>query len=291
MRAEARTRYTQASDSARAFYNLYPTHPHAAAARKLEAIAALRGAPSDAAGKARALGVARAYRQDRNQPATDRFQVALLMERVSAAVSPGRSAAHRSSQATRDQERLVDSLRTEFGDLPDVYALYADLIADAEPTESARLARKVLALPATDAAKAAANSALARQRLIGRSLAIDLRTTGGQAIRLSTPPGKPTVIYFSDPKETFFRDERGTKMPTRWIHVALGAPAGTARSAPPGLNDSVLHCVEPAGLAARICQVLHVREYPFTVVLDAQGKVRDYGRGLNAVELLASQTP
>jgi hypothetical protein len=34
-----------------------------------------------------------------------------------------------------------------------------------------------------------------------------------------------------------------------------------------------------------VCRVLHVSEYPFVVVLDAQGKLQNYGPGHKLTEL------
>src|SRR6266498_2666645 len=82
---EQALRARQASQAARAFYTAYPNHIDAGEARKLEALMALQGVTdNDASGEQSAQQTARAYRENRNNPAAARFEVAVLSERVQA---------------------------------------------------------------------------------------------------------------------------------------------------------------------------------------------------------------
>lgn len=283
--AKNRERYTRAAQLARDFHTRFPSHPQAATARKLEVLSQLAAtAPLDDAAERDAIRAATEFRNNSAHPARDRFDVALALERRDQAKTPRRGDGHH--EETED-ERMVDRLRRDFGDTREVYALYGRIIKHGHMQDAERVAAKVLRLtPPADVA-AEARAVVARKGLVGKPVHISFHDTRGDKIDLRTSVGKPTVIVFSAPGASLYRDERGAVNPTRWIHVILG-PAG---SASPALStragNAVISCVEPTGFASRIAREFKVRATPFAVVLDSAGVLRGYGPADDLTQLLA----
>lgn len=109
----------QGAAAAKDFYVRNPTHLRAAEAQKLEALLSLQGVADDApAHEAQAQQIARAYRQDAKQPAADRFEVALLSERVQS-----RAKLHGNPHGNEpaELEKIADKLLTEFNNSAEAF--------------------------------------------------------------------------------------------------------------------------------------------------------------------------
>lgn len=276
------------SSAAKNFYTQYPNHPQAKEARFIEAVAAVRGAAGDtAAGRTQAFAIAQTYRADASQPAEARLKVALMLESRQRPKPTGKPG---SDAELREREKTADNLRKEFGELAPLASTYADLMTEATPAESARLAAKVLSLPASEEVKRRAREAIARHKRLGEKVPVKLKDTQGRVVDLGEASGRTTIVYFSGPNDTFIQADRGGKTSTRWVHVVLGKPSETGKTAAPsGFQDAVIRCVQTSGLTSEVCRVLHVWEYPFVVVLDAQGKLQSYGPGHKLAELQSAK--
>ena len=273
-----------AAAKARDFHTRFPSDARAAAARKIEAVAALHAAPRDNSTEARAaIRTAQDFRADVRNPVADRLQVALIMERRAEPHDVGRRRPLYNATAA---ERTAERMRREFGDIPEVFALYGEIVDRAEFRTADRLARVVLAagnIP--EQQRERARAAMARENLRGKPLHLSVRTTSGGVIDLGQGAAQPTVVYISRSDEPFERDDRAGAV--RWIHVSLGEPE-PRRS---GVHDTVLRTIEPAGLDGRIARMLKVPLTPYAYVIDTNGTVIGGGPAESVTGILATLNP
>jgi hypothetical protein len=244
-------RSRQASQAARDFYATYPEHPSARAARKLEAEMAIRGTEMEEPAYSQwALGLARAYREDRSFAEEDRFDVALAMDRLDLAL---RLKARKAAAKFTDWKQVGDKLRSEFGDLPALHKYFLDLARSADTEGAAAIAREVLqARGLSTELRARAQAAVARAGLNGRPLKVALSMIDGGELDLERQSGRITVVVAwmpSDPGslDALKRYEKTLPQGTQFVYVALGGTATEVRSARSNAPFNGLHCHAPAG--------------------------------------------
>ena len=191
--AQAAARSQQAALDARDFYTRFPSHSKAGEAKKLEALASVRGAETDKAAPTQAaLSVAQVFRANTSFPLADRFDVALAMDRLKLSLEIKQ---RRATDQPATWRKLADDLRTEFGDVPALQSYLMDIARTADATTATDLANTVIRSPvASKDAKDRAQVLLDRAALVGRKVPLQLSTTDGAQVNLDQPRTKPTVV-------------------------------------------------------------------------------------------------
>jgi len=295
LQAAAKTaadRARQVSQAAKDFYSQFPTHANAAQARKIEATAALSGLKSATpAQEQAALRVAADFRQNKANPPEERFEVALAMDRFQSTKAQGGKPLSKNPQA---YEKLADNLRTEFGDRPEVFRLYAGIAHQVETEAGHTLAKRITQMPAKAEIKSQAQDIIERHALLGRPLDLPLTTLEKRKIELKKTTGGPTVLYVCSggTSASFFSGLGGLKKKvpagTQWIYLFLGSkPADvTAAKARAPYAGSICH--ETLQTMQRVEERLNLRTSPFVFVLNRQGILSGYGRVDELPTLLAA---
>ena len=150
-------------------------------------------------------------------------------------------------------ETMLDRLRSEFGDLPQLHASYLALAEHSNCDNGRDVAIRIVQSDAPESTKVAARRLLDRSALVRQPLDFPLTPVRGRATTLGELAGKLTVVCVWD----------GTRQPegppglgdaarnpapnTKWVYVSIGAigplPKGAKyAAAPPGTT-----CVEPLG--------------------------------------------
>lgn len=281
---DARTKkFRAAAQAAREFHAAYPSHPKAAEARKVEALAGLEGiAPKDKAYERAALAVATAFRHDRSHSLRDRIEVAHAIEsREIQLRTLGRTWFSQPVLA----EIMLDRLRTEFGEQPEIWGRYLSLAENASCDAGREVAYRVVQSSyAPEPTRDAARLILDRYTLIGQPLDFPLTPTQGRPTTLAQVAGRTTVVCFWDGKSQpagppGLADLAKNPLPnTRWVYVSIGdlgpLPKGAKpRSAPPGTT-----CVETLGWQSPLIARLRLSQLPWALVLDEQTRLSGYGR-------------
>lgn len=180
-----------AAATARQYYLSHPIDPNSLIARKSEAILALRGIVSDdAAYEAQACKIAEAYCADSGVPESDRFEVDLLLENVTAkreSVEPGEKYLQR--------ERSAEKLIRKYSTVSEAYYHYAAIARASEMSVAVRMASRLLSEPNTPAeAQADARDLLDHKALVGKPIQSQLRDASGAPIPWSK--NCTVIIYF-----------------------------------------------------------------------------------------------
>lgn len=276
--------------AARTFYQTYPADKNAGAAQKLEAVLSLQGVVNgDPAYEQAALTLAQGYRQNPEIPAKDRFEVALLAERVQARQKLGGRA---SGFIPAEMEKIADKLRGEFGSTPEVYDFYVAVARSGDMATGKRIAQNVLAWPASAPAKAEAAQILERSALLNTRLAIKLKRTDGQQVDLAQQSGKMTLVYLWSPRSTnalgpLKSYAKSLPSGTQIIYVGVGASAVQVQAAQTSAPVPGTFCLEEKGVTGPTLDALHVRHLPYVFVLSPSGTLAGYGPASELTNLVA----
>ena len=281
---EARAqKFRAAAQSAKDFHTQHPTHAKAAEARRVEVLSALEGiTPTDKVQERAALATASAFRTNRANPISDRFQVAHAMEsREIAKKLPGRPWFTNPVRA----EMMLDRLRAEFGERPEVWGGYLALAENTYCDAGRDVAYRIVqSSHASEPTKAAARRILERYTLVRKPLDFPLAPTQGRSTTLAELAGKTTVVCLWDGAKhpegpPGLHDYKKNSSPnTKWVYISVGA-LGTpqngrkANAAPPGVT-----CVEPLGWRSPVTAKLQVTQLPCVFVLDEKKQLSGYGR-------------
>jgi len=272
--------YWQASQSAKDFYTTYPNDLNAPAAKKIEVITALQGAPSNDQTKGQtAQQLAQNYRKS-NQ-VSDRFEVAVLAERQKLS---SKSGGNLFVDSPKDLENMANSLHNEFGDIDEAYRFYASVARSADMDTANRVAGELLQWSAAPAeTKAEAQTIRDRQNLIGQALNAQWPTMDGKTFDLSQQTGKLTIVYVwstaGDPQGMGGLLSLKKTLPanTQMVYLALGGAADQLQA----LKDSApipgIFCFEPINTSSPARDLLRVRHTPFVFVLNKLGKLSGFG--------------
>jgi hypothetical protein len=281
--SERRERAREAAQEARDFYSLYPDHPKAAEARKIEALCALRG--SEAADQAQigsALAIARTYRLDSSYPVGDRFEVALAMDRLELSANVKTGFASGSAQERRG---IADNLRAEFGNLAALHDYYMEIARGADSATAIQLATAVNQVArANGGAKARATEILDRAALVETRLNLALARLDGGEVDLSQPSQQPTILMVwhpSDPESLgSLTRHRASLEGVTIIYLALSGTEETAREGLKFARVAGIHCHAPAGISARRVVESLKNQYmatPHVYVFNPDGTVSGWG--------------
>lgn len=268
--------------TAKNFHLKYPTNVYAGEARKLEAAFGLLGAEdASQAQKLDALQVAGRYRADRTNPAESRFEVALLIERMN---DPSAFVPNQASRSASKRERVADKLRVEFGDIPEVFNLYASIARAADMTSANALAAKMLQWPSLSRdAKIEAQSIVDRHRLLAKPLGWKLAEVDSKdPLDLAKPVGKPVLIFVSWLSQgASFGALKGqkAKIPANFqvLYLTLGATEEQARAQKPTAPIPGIHCYEPRGSVGPSAEQFQVRQTPYLFAVNRTGALAGYG--------------
>jgi hypothetical protein len=290
-------RLARAAQHARDFHLRHPDHPQAALARKLEVTSLLESVRlGRTALESAAIDRARAFRHDPTHQREHRFEVALAADRLAFQRRLGPAAVR---ERPVEHEQLAHALYREFGPIPEVFGLYAGLVASVDTESANRLATRILELRPPPFARHAAENITARYGLIGRPLSLRLTTLAGQRMELPATPAvdAPTVLYVWTPTAAAsgpfaaLRPLKG-KLPAnvRWIYLGLGATTAQAGAATARTPFAGVHCVEADGLAGVTARRLKADRTTRVFVLNRQGVLIGFGRPDELPALLAAAT-
>ena len=275
-------KYRQVAAAAKDFAAQYPEHGKAGESRKVEALAGLEGIiVDDNVQETAAVATAAAFRTNKTNPAPARYEVALALDgRAISKKILGRPWHAHAPMA----EDMLDKLRVEFGDRPEIYGGYLALAENADCDNGRDVALKIVQSPAPAWAKIAARRLLDRYALVRKPLDFPLTTTQGRATTLAKEAGKLTVVVFYDGKTSpagpaGLHDYQKNPAPnTRWVYVALGTPPPLAKGAKPLVVPPGTNCVEPLARKSPLHAQLKLTQLPAVFVLDEAKKLSAYGR-------------
>jgi hypothetical protein len=281
--------FLQASRSAKAFYTAFPGDVFAGEARKLEVMSGLQSVEfGNTPYQQTALELATAYAGDAANALSDRFDVALT-----ASLFSPKATGVRLTEDAAAYEALADGLRSQFGDLTQVYRLYLSIMGTVPVADGAELALKIQDMNAPAWAKAEAQRTLDRVALVGRPIDLGLLSQDNVPIRLDASGSGPTVVYvWSNRIGTADLDalaQYASAIPqgTRVVYVSLqssAATAGAAQAAPvPGF-----FCFDPSSLDGLIARTLGVQQIPYVYVIDGQGRLSGFGPPSRLAALLSA---
>lgn len=264
---------------------LYTKHPGDATvpkARKLEAVSTLESVQLGGAQyRADALALATAYRAEKKNPASDRFDVALATEILAA---PATLQGKRLSEKGEVAEAIADRLYSEFGDLPQVFGFYSSIVRTNDVSTAVRLVAKLKQRNAPADVQAEAQGFANRGELTGKGVSGLATKFDGTKLDISLPRGHPTIIYLwsqgSAEADLAALKSIDTPVPNGfdWLYIGLGmanlSDADLSSRTPfPGA-----YCAETGGFDSPIAQALQVRQTPWVCVLNGAGMVTGSGR-------------
>lgn len=271
----------QTAQNAKDFQANFPTDSRVAQAKKIEAVSLVKAVrPADSDNGQAAFQTATIFRKDLKNSASDRFEVAALIERQQYSVQGNGKVL---AKDVVQHEKTADKLRTEFGDIPEVYAFYLGVVNTADTENANRVALRVQQLPAPAYAKAEAQVTVDRHALIGKRLDQKFTDASGQTIALSEA-GKVTIIYVWPPasSEVAFKalEKYKTMVPSdaRWVYVALNSPASVAEVAKRLAPFPGTYCAELPQGTGPFTSALKIRHMPFVYVFGKDGTMAGYGR-------------
>lgn len=289
-RTEKVQKSRQLAAQAREFSTKHPGNPRRAVVRKLEVMAALNGVDDDDRGQeTSALKLASDYRADKTVHPLDRFEVAVLAERVGA-----RSVRGGSDKARKIAEdvRIAQKLRTEFGNTPEVLRLYNETARGADMATAVQLAQQVVNVQTRPDLRHDAGMILGRQMLVGRRLTSSVRTTDGATLDLGKLRGQPTLIcvWSTGTPATLDALAGLTPAQTRELRVLYFSPGASLeqlqRIKPTPAVPGVL-CYREANAYRRLEDELKIQQAPYLFVLNADGIMKGFGPIDQAAALLA----
>jgi hypothetical protein len=281
--AAAVAKSRQAAQSAKDFYTQHPTDPRATEARKVEALAGLRGVQAgDPVQEARAVATAMAYRMNAANPGQDRLEVAIAQDRQDLSL---KKLAGLVANEGEEEKKLVEKWRNELGDLPELETHAIKIARRSDPKTAIALASQVRKSPvATAAAKAEAQSLQNRALLLGHSLPLRVPLLDGGQLDLAQPRGKITIVVVWSPSDTDglrpleVFGKKGLPAKTQLVSLAVGGTTGEVMRSrhylPP--NTTQGHVAEGAAAKTAIA-TLRVHTLPYVYVLNQSGMVADFG--------------
>ncbi len=285
-------RFRAVARAARNFAARHGSNPRAVDAAKVAILADLEGIlPRDARHAADARSAAEAFRRNPRHPAAARAEVALALEQREI----GRRTLGRPWHAQPAlAEEMLDRLRREFGDQPELWQAGLTLAEAAGCDAGREAAHRVYQAPgAAPGLRAAARQVLERYALVREPLAFTLTPAGGRPTTLERLAPQRTVLCFYDAE----RQPLGPpglhalaeRPPARvgWIYVAVGRPAPVPKGARARPRPNGVLCLEPAGWRSPMLSTLRINQLPYAFVLDERQRVSGYGRLSEIPALLA----
>lgn len=290
----AASQLRQTAQAARDFYTAFPADSRAPQAKKLEATSLLQGVlPTDADVGREAFRVAAAYRTDAANLIKDRIAVAALMEAQRYSLDRlGRQLA----DDPPEYEASADRLRAEFGDAPEIFGHYLDVIDACDAANSDRLARRVIGMPAPDSVKRQAQVAVARHGLLGRPLDLTLGGEDGRPVRLDAS-AHPTILVVWSPRHgdapwaALAACVRSAPRNALWVYLALDANRDDLPAARRFAPEPGVHCFDPSVQGSAAVRGLKLRRLPFIYTFHPGGELAGYGRPDELRPLLADLQP
>ncbi len=291
-RAARAKKLREVAQGAKAFQAQHPQHPQLGAARKLEVLADLEGIlPTDRAHRLAAEAKAQAFRTDTARPLTDRMEVADAMERRAIQLKlPG----HAWTKNPVLAETMLDGMKAEFGDRPEIWARYLNLAENTYCDAGRDVAYRIVQSPvAAEATKAAARRILERYALVRKPLDFAVTPTQGRATTLAQLAGKTTVIVLWDGTKVpggppgLAEFQKNPRPDTQWVYISVGEigtnPKGRSDAKyPPGVI-----AVESANRKGPAMARLQPARLPYAFVLDEQKRLSGYGRVEEIPDLIA----
>lgn len=289
-KAHANTQVQQnrsAAVAAKDFYTQNPDHPKAREARKLEAIAAVRGITKDDETYVQsAMAIARQYRGDTTQSVSDRFQVALTMERAEMARRAQAGAAI--GRNKYDVRQLALIMRSEFGDQPELYTYFMEVANTLDAAVAQELATSTLKAPLAPAsAKDRARVMVDRAALIGRPITLNLPGfAGAGGVSLSQSTGQVTLLIAwspADPESIAKLGHFKTILPadSRVVYLGLGGSEGQIKKAESIIPVPGIHCHATVGASSRAAMEALKLKYaplPRIYIINAKGTLVAEGK-------------
>lgn len=275
------------ANQAKAFYLAFPTHPKAAAAKKMEVTTLLDAVDAgQVTEETRAVQLGASFRNDHANSEADRFQVARQMMELELEKKNLRSDAR-----TEDLDRQADMLSTEFPNNPGVYRLYLEVVENASEAKARQVADKILSASAPAAIKDQARTVIERYDLVGKAVALDFVSESGTAFKLADKKGKIVVAYvWSGATRTSAAAFASVAKAIKPEHEVVGinvdkdvarAKATIAQEKPPGLQY-----VDERGLGSPVATQLKIVDVPCVYVFKANGELAGFGSAGQLAKLL-----
>ena len=226
---EGARRFREVARQARDFAARHGSHARAVDAAKVAILADLEGIlPRDARHAADARSAAESFRRNPRHPAAARAEVALALEqREISRRTLGRPWHAQPVLA----EGMLDRLRGEFGDRPELWQAGLTLAEGAACDAGREAAQRVYQAPgAAPGLRAAARQVLERHALVRQPLALTLTPAGGRPTTLERlAPGRTVLCFYDAERQPLGPPglhALAERPPSRvgWIYVAVGRP-------------------------------------------------------------------
>ena len=285
----------QTAQLAKDFYTENPNHPKAAEAQKIEALSTVRSVQAgDSVREQAALTLAKAYRERKDIPAKDRFEVALAAERLALS---SKIKAKTAADQPIEWQLVSERLKGEFGDLSELHDFSMEIARRADLPTAVKIASSVASSPkASQEAKARAQSVMDRASLPGRRVNLKLPKIDGGEFDFSAPQDKLTFVLVwsvSDPLslESAQRFAKALPKDAQLVYIALGGTTAQVTKLKASAPIAGIHCHAPAGASSRNAfEELKLRYAPLPslYVFNRVGAVSGVGQVSEFTSLLAA---
>lgn len=270
------------AEAARAFHTQYPTDARAGEARKMEAISGLRGVvAADHVQELAAVAVATAYRMDRGVPAKDRLDVAVAMESQALALKVRSGAI---SDRGEEQKKIIQSLRAEFGPLPELDSYAVATARRSDPKTAHALASEVIGSGAASVSdQREAKAIKERSKLLGKTINLSVPLAEGGEVNLGAERGHVTIVVVWSPRRPEALDPlavfgRAFPRGTQVVALALGGTETDAKRISRILPVVTKSAYAPHGPPTNSAvDALKVHLSPYVYVLNRSGVLTDFG--------------
>ena len=177
---------------------------------------------------------------------------------------------------------MAEKLRHEFGDLPEVFRLYAGVAKGADMKNAMRLAEKIIASSAPAETTAEAGAILNRQLLIGRRLNGKLTSLDGKTVDFEKGIRNPTLIYVwpishPDLLRGIAAAKKVLPANAQIVYFSPGATEAQLRDIKKQPPIKGAFCYQPAGQSRSFAEQLQLQHAPYVFVLNGSGAVVGYG--------------
>jgi hypothetical protein len=281
-------RLVEVSRLANAFYQGHPDHKNAIAARALEVTALIDAVQAgEVSEEPKALRLGMTFRNDKQLPEAQRFQVAARMMHLAVAKKNPRTDAERLAE----YENQADNLLAEFPQNREVYAIFLGVVRNAPEAVARRAARKLILGPAPEDLKEQAQSVIDRYDMVGKRVDLEFATATGSNFDLASHKGNIVVVYTWSARTPAYKSAfRVAAAAAEKGHLVVGVCVDTdpkaanelvSRENPPGVQYA-----DARGLASPVAVRLRILDDPCIYVFDANGTLAGFGPTAMLGELL-----
>lgn len=289
LETEAYARYfLDTATQAKNFYTIYPDHPKAKQARKLEALSVLRAVNSGAMEEEpRATRLGWSFRNDAANDESDRVEVALAM----ANNSVQSSGVVQLDDVVTQIEKKADSLVAEFPTNAEAYRMYLGLMRISPETKIRSLAQKVILAPSPDSVKREAQVFIDRLNLVGTQVPLEFTDLNNKPFNIADQSGQVVVAYAWTAQSSFNDSifQVINRLPSTIVVLSINIDQDVAAAVAAAKQSNIrgIAYFDARGLKSPVAVRLKILDVPSFYVFGRDGKLAGYSSVEGLPALLA----